>query len=192
MPEDLKSDGLFSEFFFDLICRMIPGGVVVCILIWQIDKLRDKLPMLKDESGALAVLIFFMTSWLLGCVIDIITYEISLRAWNRIKSNWNRRFQLGSEWHMGDDELDFACLMDGKPIEARRKIEKHIAESAMLRNLIFIFFATGTWIYFKECPFKSLYFFAATIVSLLAFCFLRRRANKMIALKKPIHDLTYR
>ncbi len=189
MSDDpIKSDGLFSEFFFDLICRVIPGAVVIYILISQVPIISEKLSMLKEESGTLSVLVFFMACWVLGCVIDILTYDLLLRAWNFIRPRWNSHFAL----KMGDGENDFACLTDGVSLEIRRKMEKHAAESAMLRNLTFIFSATGIWLYNKTTHSQASYYFLAAFITALAFWFLRRRTKRMIALKKPTYLRKYK
>ena len=160
--EGAAIDGsLQKEFFADLISRIVPGVVVFLILFdGDFSGLKD----FNNWEAGLAVTVTLILSWVAGCIVDIISFQISILI-------------------MGEGALLKYHLIKPGCERQRRLLEKDMAEMAMFRNLTCILLVASiiSWASNSICA-RTAFFFIGALISGICWRSMRWRSKRAIAL----------
>lgn len=170
------------EFFSDLIARVIPGMIFLTMFFGCC--LRTTWSGLNDWQSAILLPVVLAAAWMIGLVFDITSYFFGVFIWDSIYKRV-QKIEPSSKIPKRLKHM-LICTFDKKanlPYESMplavsnayklRKLEKHMAEGAMLRSL-FLIFLTG--LFLQHCWFYGVLAF----MSVALFLMLRGIGKKML------------
>jgi hypothetical protein len=135
---------------------------------------------------AVVIPVLFIIAWLIGCLIDTASFHFGSKIW---------KFTTGH-----DAEIKYKNLVRNVPYEDR-KLEKHLAESAMFRNLFGVFMSALLWksiiglpLLFASDHHENVWpllkqigaYVLGAIISFAAFYIYRKRSHKLVATAEKV------
>lgn len=136
-------NSLIPEFYYDLICRIVPGVILCFIFGWSV---QDNLVPLGELSGAILAPLAFVLSYATGFVLDIFSGSILrfpnwmfFKGLSRITRRDKRMVWETNVWQV---------ILSVEDDAHRSKLKKMMAERAVLRNLLVlsvVVWLSGSW-----------------------------------------------
>jgi hypothetical protein len=155
--------GLLSEFFADVIAKVIPGAIFLLIFFWC--SLNCIWSGLNDWQSAVFFPLMLTVAWLIGTIVDIWSYWLSVKMWNFVYYKFHKKnvhkIPRTRNWYFRYLAIKIFDKKANLPFEAMaikekvpyklRRLEKHMAEAAMFRNSLFVLicgtFFKHHWVY---------------------------------------------